>query len=127
GSHAIPISRRLWKPPGTGTRIIRRGMVAPMAPPFSERLRLAFRNFKEVAAMRARLELETETRFRERTLALETEHQQELTGVDQAYQEGLAAAEQEANEARTTALVVHDGEFARATQEMEKAKRSAIH
>src|SRR5262249_11941886 len=103
-----------------------RVMVAAMQPPLSERLRAAFQAFKEVAAARARLEVETEARFHERTAALEAEHREQLAHITNTYQDGLAAAEEEANEARTNALVLFDGEFSKATQEMEKAKRSAL-
>src|SRR5207248_9169361 len=70
---------------------------------------------------------DTENSFRERTGALEADHHRQLDEVTQEYQAGLAAAEQEANEARTRALVAFDGEATRATEEMAKVKRAALH
>src|SRR5437868_14657648 len=97
-----------------------------MQPPLCERLRQALRDFKQVAAARARLELETETGFRERLQVLEREAQDQAQRLDQAYQEGLAEAELEINTARIGILAQFEGDEARATHEVDKAKRGAL-
>jgi hypothetical protein len=97
-----------------------------MPVPLSEQLRQALRDFKQVAAARARLEMETETGFRERSQAIEQEHQADIEGVEQTYQDELAAAQREFDETRTHIQALFDGDATRATQEAEKAKRTAI-
>jgi hypothetical protein len=88
---------------------------------------VALRDFKQVAAARARLELETENSFRERTQAIELEYQDEIQRIESAYQDGMTAAQQAHDEARTTILALFNGDQTRATQEADKAKRGAIH
>jgi energy-coupling factor transporter ATP-binding protein EcfA2 len=97
-----------------------------MPPLLSERLRQALRDFKQVCAARARLELETETSFRERSQVIERECQERLEHIDGVYREGLTGAEREFDEARTNILAVFDGEETRARQEADRAKRGAI-
>lgn len=97
-----------------------------MPSPLCERLRQALRDFKQAAAARARLELETETSFRERTQALEKEHQDQVKRIDKAFQEGMAAAHAEVGAARTSLKTHFDADEARAHQELEKAKRTAL-
>src|SRR5437868_8320450 len=97
-----------------------------MSPTLSERLRQALRDFKQVAAARARLELETETAFRERSQVIEREYQDDSQRIDSANKEAFAAAEGEYNEARTQILALFDGESGRLSQEANKAKRGAI-
>ena len=92
----------------------------------SERLRQALREFKHAAAVRAKLEMETEAGFRERSQALESEHNDHLRRIERAFREGTAEAEHEIQEARTRVQAQFEGEETRAGHDMEKAKRQAI-
>ncbi len=94
--------------------------------PLCERLRRAFHDFKKVAAARARLELDTENSFRERTRQLEAEASEHSTRLEATYQEALTAAEKIWNEARTNSLALFEGDQTRAQQESDRAKRGAI-
>ena len=83
-----------------------------MPPLLSDRLRQALRDFKQVAAARARLELETESSFRERSQLIEREYQDDLERIDHAYQEEAGGGRTGLNEARTNILALFDGEEA---------------
>ena len=66
----------------------------------SDRLRQALRDFKHAAANRAKLELETESGFRERSQALENEYHTQLQQIETSNQEAMAEAEHEVQSAR---------------------------
>jgi S-DNA-T family DNA segregation ATPase FtsK/SpoIIIE len=97
-----------------------------MSQPLCERLRQALREFKNIAAARARQELEAEAGFRERSQVLEREFHDHVKRIDQAFHEGMAAAEEEVKSARADILSRFEGDEARARQEFEKAKRTGL-
>ena len=91
----------------------------------ADRLRQSLSDFKQVAAARARLEMEVESGFRERAQTLEREHKDKLRHIETTYQEEMAAAEQAVTGARADILGQFEGDEARANLEVDKAKRRA--
>jgi DNA segregation ATPase FtsK/SpoIIIE, S-DNA-T family len=88
-----------------------------------DRLRQALSDFKQVAAARARLELEVEGNFRQGTQSLENDYRAKLHAIETTYREGMAAAEQVIVQARADILGQFKEDETRANLDFDKAKR----
>ena len=87
---------------------------------FSERQRLAFRDFKRRANERAQREHDAEADFKDRTAALEKEHQDALRRIDIFFAETEASARSEAEDSRLRLSLHCESAIRQAQQDPEQ-------